>query len=438
MEKRVQHYIEALSKMINVPTISSRDYFNKEIFDSFHNLLKESFPFLFKNFKYEEFDGSILLSYNASSNKNPVLLMSHHDVVEPNGKWINEPFNAKVINNKIYGRGTLDTKQNLWAILTAIEELLSEGYKFNRSIYIESSCNEETTSEGADKIAQELKRRNVHFDFTLDEGGFIVYDPIGGADGYFAMIALGEKDCIDLKFKAKSKGGHSSTPDKNTPLIRLAKLMLYIENHNIFKPHLSDVNCEMFKKMSLKMKGFLKFIFSKSFFFRPLLTKLLTHFGPTGKAMVTTTICFTKAKGSDGYNVIPEEAYVTGNIRLSHNDNKEKIINKLTKIAKKFDVEVEIMDGGYSSPICNFKNEQFKFLEDCITSNFKDVIVSPYISDGASDSKFFNQLSENVFRFAPFIVSNEQLETIHGKDENIDINTLEPAVDFYKDLLKRI
>ena len=241
MEKRLENYIESLSKLINIPTLSNGSNYDKEVFDKFHQELKNIFPNLFKTFKYEEFDGSILLSYVTESDKEPVLLMSHHDVVSSNGEWEHEAFNAVVDNEKLYGRGTLDTKGNLWAILTSIEELLSEGYKLNRSIYIESSCNEETSSEGAYIISRELLKRNVHFDFTLDEGGMIVYDPIGGADGTFAMIALAEKDCLDFKFTAKSKGGHASTPDKTNPIFRLAQFVSYVETHNVFKPKLDDL-----------------------------------------------------------------------------------------------------------------------------------------------------------------------------------------------------
>lgn len=437
MEKRLENYIESLSKMINIPTVSEKGSFNKPVFDEFHNLLKKLFPNVFKNFKYEEFDGSFLLSYLVKNDLEPILLMSHHDVVSPNREWEHEPFNATIDNEKLYGRGTLDTKGNLWAILTSIEELLKENHKFNRSIYIESSCNEETTSTGAYNISRILKERGVHFHFTLDEGGMIVYDPIGGADGTFAMIALGEKDYCDLKFIAKSNGGHSSTPNNDNPLVRLSKFIVYVENHKLFKPHLDDLTIETFRKLSLKTKGTLGFAFKHAKGFRHLLARVMTKISPTASSMVKSTICFTKAKGSDEYNVVPDEAYVTGNIRISHHDTKDSIKTKLNKIASKFDIEIEEIDPGYRSENCNFNNEQFKFLCNVIESNFKDVIAAPYLSTGASDSRFFADLSENNFRFAPFICTNEQLDTIHAKDENVNISSLIPAVDFYKDLIKK-
>lgn len=438
MNTKTQSYTKALSRMINIPTISTGRDYNKKVFDQFHSCLKELFPLVFKTFKYEEFDGSILLSYKANNDLDPILLMSHHDVVSVEDNWEHEPFNAEIKDGKIYGRGTLDTKGNLWAILTSIEELLEEGYKFTRSIYVESACNEETSGAGSYAISRELKKRKVNFHFTLDEGGMIVKEPIDGVNGYCALVALGEKDYLDLKFIAKSKGGHSSTPDQNNPLIRLSKFIVHVEKHNPFKPYLEDTTIKTFYQLSSKMNGFRRFMFKNAKLFRHVLARLLVKLSPASASMVKTTMCFCKAKGSDGFNIIPEEAYVTGNFRIAHHDNKEEIINKMRKLASKYNIEVEVIDNGYDSTVCDYQNEQFKLLEQVILDNFNDVIVAPYISTGASDTKYFSDLSKNNFRFSPFKVTNEQLDTMHAKDENIDVSTLEPAVNFYKDLIKRV
>lgn len=436
--ERLEKYIRDLSLLINIPTVSDVAVPNEEAFAKFRLQLQELFPAVFRTFKYEEFHGSILLSYLTESNAEPVLFMSHHDVVSENGTWVHEPFRAAVEDGKIYGRGTLDTKGNLWAMLTALEELIDEGFPLPRSIYIESARNEETTGQGAFEISRELKARGVRFDFTLDEGGMIVYDPIGGADGNFAMVAIGEKDCIDLQFIARSNGGHSSTPDRNNPLSRLARFVVDVEKRDLFRPKLCAVTIETFAKFSLKMHGALKFIFRHAGCFRHLLARLLTKVSPTANSLVRSTLCFTKAKGSDEFNVIPTEAYVTGNLRLSNHDKKEDVLKKLEKIAKKHQIEIVESDPGYPSGVCDYKTAEFRLLEQTVSENFPGVITAPYISTGASDSKYFSDLSDNIFRFAPFTVTDEQLDAMHAKDENIGTDTLIPAVDFYKNLIRKL
>ena len=73
----------------------------------------------------------------------------------------------------------------------------------------------------------------------------------------------------------------------------------------------------------------------------PLLEKLLPKVNPLGAAMITTTLNFTMAKGSDGLNVIPQEASVTGNMRFIHHQGVEESLALVSKIAEKYGIETE-------------------------------------------------------------------------------------------------
>ena len=80
-----------------------------------------------------------------------------------------------------------------------------------------------------------IASRDLMQSVRLDEGGMILEEPIGGAKGTYAMIGVGEKGCADLKFIARSAGGHASTPGKNTPLVRLGQFMAEVEKKNLFE-----------------------------------------------------------------------------------------------------------------------------------------------------------------------------------------------------------
>jgi hypothetical protein len=92
--------------------------------------------------------------------------------------------------------------------------------------------------------------RGIRFSMVLDEGGMILQEPIGGAKGTYAMVGLGEKGCVDLKFIARSAGGHASTPERDTPLIRLGKFMAEVDRGRIFPAKLSPTVCAMFAEIS--------------------------------------------------------------------------------------------------------------------------------------------------------------------------------------------
>lgn len=437
-QERNSQYAQILGEMIRCETISVLGEKNTQKFEKFHQLMKELFPNLFAAVEIENFEGSLLLRWPGKNpDKEPILLMSHHDVVEATGPWSHEPFAGEIADGKLWGRGTLDTKGSLWAMLQAGEELAKEGFVPDCDVYYESACTEETSGEGADMITKELEKRGLKFRMTLDEGGMIMYDPIGGADGTFAMIGVGEKGCADLKFIAKSNGGHASTPGKDTPLVRLGKFMTEAEKGKCFTVKMSPVIEEMFRRVGKVTKGPLGLLFRGVGFFKPLLCKVMPAVSNTAGAMLKTTLAFTMAKGSEGTNVLPQEAYVIGNMRFSHHQGQKDSFDKIIQLAKKYDLEVEIPDAGFESPLSDYRSEGFKLVEEAVGEVFPGVIPAPYVMTGASDSRYFGRVSDCCLRFAPFLIDDQQLDSIHGIDENVDISTLASAVDFYKYIIRR-
>jgi len=433
---KLDNYITKLKTMVSIDTVSVFEDLQIEKYHTFQDILRKLFPQVFKTFKFEEFNGSILLSHVVDSINEPILFMAHQDVVEKNGEWKHDPFNAVLEDGRLYGRGTLDIKGFLFTILQSFEELLEEGYSFNRSIYIESSCNEETTQDGAKEIASILKQRGLHFAFVLDEGGFVINNPFGESKNKLAMIALGEKACLEVKFMIKTLGGHASTPENNEPLVLLSKFILEAKRKNRFVSYLPQAEVEMLERVAPTLKGAKRFLFKNAKLLKGLIVKLFRTLSPTTRAMVQSTICFTRIQGSEGNNVIPQCPYVVANIRVSHKETVENCLKKLNKIAKKYKVESEILDPGVESKVCSPQSKEFKFLCKCISDSFEGVVPVPYIGNSASDSKFMGEVSDNVFRFAPFYVDDEQLESVHGLDENIYVDNLIKGVEFIKKVVK--
>ena len=432
-DNRSMKYAEILSKLIQVETISSRE--NKDItkFLEFHDLLRETYPNFFNTVECENFDGSLLLKWKGTDpSLKPVMLMNHHDVVEASGEWTYPAFSGEIADGKVWGRGTLDTKGGLAMMLQAAEELIKEGFTPKRDTYFVTACTEEVGGEGGDAISRALQERNMTFHMVLDEGGMIMYDPIGGADGTFAMIGVGEKGYLDLKFIAKSNGGHASAPAKDTPLVRLGKFMAEADKAECFEVKMSDTVKEMLTRFSPTMSGVMKMACGNVNAFEPVLKKVMPMISPAGAALLRTTLAFTMAKGSDGTNVIPQEAWVVGNMRFSHHQGKKASIEAIANLAKKYDIETIVTDDGIESDIADFKGEAFKFIEDAVNEIFPEYKPVPYIMNAASDSRYFNRVCDNCLRFVPFKINKQQLDSVHGIDENVDIDTLAPAVDFYR------
>ena len=119
LDNRTQKYADTLAAMLRVDTTSYEDQTDKTAFYRFHELLKEKFPHIFSVVEYEDFSGSFLLKWKGEGALAPILLMNHHDVVEASGDWHYPPFSGEIAEGKIWGRGTLDDKGGLWAMLQA-------------------------------------------------------------------------------------------------------------------------------------------------------------------------------------------------------------------------------------------------------------------------------------------------------------------------------
>lgn len=436
MDERTIKYVKSFAPLIKAETVSEFDQEDRSKFYAFRELLKSTFPHIFAACTLEDYNGSFLMKWQGAGGDEPILLMNHHDVVEATGSWSHGPFESETADGKIWGRGTLDTKGGLWAMLQAADELAEEGYVPKRDVYFESACTEECDGSGAETISKELEKRGVHFYMVLDEGGYIMDCPVLGAKGDFAMIGVGEKGAADLKIIARGAGGHASRPGKNTPLVRLGKFMAAADRKNLFKAELSPTVAELFSRSSGTMKKpfayFMKNAAKYAFFLKPILCKA----SPTMRAMLKTTMAFTMAQGSGGTNVIPQEAWIIGNMRFSHHQGRDSSVREVKRLARRFKLDIEILDPGFSSPISDHTKEPFNLVERGIKSVFGDVPTAPYIMMGASDSRYMGKVCENCLRFLPFRVTAEQYATIHGVDENLDIDALAPAVDFYKFIIK--
>ena len=437
-DERTELYSQRLAELIRRETISRENQTDKQKFYEFQQVLWKQCPRLFACCEYEDFNGSFLLRWKGSGSGAPVMLMNHHDVVEAPGNWTYPPFSGTIAEGKLWGRGTLDTKCGLWAMLQAAEELISAGFTPQRDVYFLSTCTEETDGSGAKCVCEALAQRGIRFRLVLDEGGMILDEPIGGAKGTFAMIGLGEKGCADLKFVARSAGGHASTPGKDTPLVRLGKFMAAVEKEDLFRADMHPVIQEMFIRISATMPQPLKFILGHPHWFKKWLVKVMTEVSEAAGAMLKTTLAFTMAKGSDGSNVLPQEAWVMGNMRYSHHQGGEGSIETVRALAAKFDIETVVVDPGCASPISDYRSEGFRLVEEAVKTVFPGVIPSPYLMTGASDSRFMGGISDTCIRFAPIHITGNQMDSIHGLDENVDLSALAPAVDFYKYILTEV
>ena len=125
---RAQQYAEKLSRMVQCETVSVPGEDQREKFLAFHRVLENLFPLVHSRLEKTEIDGNLLFFWKGRGGEKPLVLMSHQDVVPAEGEWIHPPFSGLIENDRVWGRGTSDTKCSVMAFFQAAEELLEEGY----------------------------------------------------------------------------------------------------------------------------------------------------------------------------------------------------------------------------------------------------------------------------------------------------------------------
>ena len=421
-DARAMLLAQKLSKMIQYDTTSHANVHEEEKFLGFHKVLEELFPLMHEKLERTVIDGNLLYYWKGKSSEKPILLMSHQDVVPADGK--------------VWGRGASDTKCSVMAFFEAVEELLREGYTPDCDVYLASSCTEEWAGDGAPKIVEELKHRGVELFIVCDEGGGIISEPIGGIKGNFAMVGVFEKGKADVKFTARSTGGHASAPAKNTPIARLAAFVNEVETHTPFKRKFLPEVSAMFARLAPYAPFGLKLVMGNLWLFAPIMKPVLGKISAQAGAMLQTTIAFTMQSGSDAYNVLPQEATLGANMRFIPHQGEKESLEIIKALAAKHGLETEIVHSNdYTEPV-DINGEAFKLVEKVIGETFPGLPVSPYVMTGATDAQFYQPICPSCIRFAPVIYGPEQMKGMHGLNENVEYNCLPGAVSFYQNLIK--
>jgi carboxypeptidase PM20D1 len=424
-------YAEGLSKLIQVPTVSNS---GDENFAKLRKTMAEVFPLVTKNLEQVlVYENALLYKWKGKSDKKPIVYMGHQDVVPANETtWKYPAFAGTIAEDKIWGRGTMDCKGTLYSEMQAIEELLEEGYVPENDVYIASSDGEEVFGPGAVKTKEYLRDHGVKPYIVLDEGGAIAEEIFKGINKPYCVIGVYEKGYADVKFIAKSKGGHSSTPPKNSPIARLSKFVADIESHDYFTKYMDNVVEEMLTALAPSLTGSLKFLLSRIKLFKPLIVKALPKQNGYGNALLSTTMAFTMSKAADAPNVLPQEASITANLRFSRHQDSAACYKILGELAKKYDLEMEILNSRDASPAVDTKGEGYNFLANCAKEHFTEYGVAPYVIMGGTDCRQYQDICDNAMRFTPILLSNQQLAAMHASNENVGIKAIADAVSFYK------
>lgn len=408
-------------------------------FDHLGAMLERRYPRVHEELRRETFDrhGLLYTWAGADPGLDPVVLMAHQDVVPveegTEEDWVAAPFDGAQVDGKLYGRGALDCKGPLIAIFEAIEHLLEHGFTPQRCILVVCGHDEEQGGDrGARVIAEELRARGVTPWFVVDEGGAVAEGVLPAIRSPIAVVGIAEKGIMNVRLTARGEGGHSSMPPARTAIAVLAAAIARLEAEPV--PARIEPLAPALKALSGRLPHLLGALLSTRVVAR-LASRAFARI-PRLDALQRTTVVPTILSGGVKANVVPQSASVVMNVRVIPGDTTTSVIDHIERVVGE-DIEVEADPRSIKEPTSysSVDSGAWQVLAGVVRDVFPRAIVAPYVLTGRSDSRYFEGLAGDVYRFSPFVLDSEGMRGFHGTNEHVRVADAQRAVAFFARLI---
>ncbi len=432
-----------LAQAIRYKTVSKQESSEIDLsqFDQFHEFLEATYPRVYTELKVERVNEySLLIQWPGSSpSKQAILFTAHMDVVpiEPGTEadWAYPAFDGVVADGKIYGRGTLDDKQGLIGWLEAAEQLLAEGFQPERDIVFAFGHDEEIGGQnGAASIAKRMKELGLHFDWMVDEGGLIISDYPLVKDRPIAMINVAEKQYFTITLTATGEGGHSSSPPEVSTIGRLSTALSKIEK-NPFPTRIEGPVAAMLEGVAPYVDQPMKFIFNNLWLTGGLVSYQMSS-DRVSTGFVRTTTALTMINAGVKENVIPQRAQAKINFRLLPGDTPEYVVKTIRNIIDDDNIEITYQNWNEAPPVADYVGSGFKVMQKATLAVYPEAVVVPSLLFGATDTRHYVGLVDNMYRYHGVVMASSQAKSIHGTDEYISIDSFNKSIAIAKKIMQ--
>ncbi|KAK3389978.1 hypothetical protein B0H63DRAFT_492656 [Podospora didyma] len=470
--------VERLSGAVRVKTESFDDLGpvgedpRWDVFYNFHAYLKATFPLIHEKLELEKVNTHGLLYTWKGSDESlkPTLLMAHQDVVpvpvETIGSWTHPPWAGVYDGKYIWGRGSSDCKNQLIAVMETLELLLQTHFEPRRTILLSFGFDEECSgTRGAKQLAASIEERygNDGIAVIVDEGSS--FETTWGT--LFAKPGTAEKGATDVDITIRMPGGHSSIPSDHTSIGVLSELIakieseqyrLYLDDEN---PYYTQLQCGTahspeFPSKLKKLLSHRRLSHSSCKAKPDYLAIEAAKQGLDIKYLMQTSQAVDVISGGAKANALPERVTVTVDHRINVGESTQVVWDRLTAlagdIAKKHNLTLHAFDGkeepssviltGWPTrlepapvtPADASVDGPYAVLAGTVRALYgKDVVVTPGIMTGNTDTRYYWGLTKHIFRFGPGFDPEDGpgLGGIHTVNERISVKNHINAVKWF-------
>jgi acetylornithine deacetylase/succinyl-diaminopimelate desuccinylase-like protein len=383
-------------------------------------------------------DGNLVARIPApGAKKKGVLLLAHIDVVDAKrADWERDPFKLIEENGFFYGRGSVDDKAMAAVFLDLMIRLKQErGFKPKRDLIMALTCGEETSNRvnGVDYL---LKNRRELIDaaFAINEGvsGLLSAD---GKKYLVLQVQAGEKIHQVFSLDVTNKGGHSSRPEPDNAIYRLARAALKVETLS-FPIELTPVVREYFRVTGPTLGGEIGMAMT-ALAKNPddqAALKTLTD-DPNYNSVLHTTCVATQLDAGHAPNALPQHAAAILSCRLMQGTTPEQVKETLEKTIGDPEVKVSIVRRREGSKAPELTDEVMKPVRAAAAKLWPGVPIAPSMTPGATDGRFLMSAGIPTYGMSGmFNVPGEN--NAHGLNEKMRVKSLYEGREFLESIVR--
>ncbi|MBV6522032.1 MAG: Succinyl-diaminopimelate desuccinylase [Gemmatimonadaceae bacterium] len=436
--------VDRFAAALRFPTVSTQDSvaFDQRPFLELHDYLRTAYPKVDSGLVREVVSRySLLYTWRGSDTTlAPMLLMGHLDVVPveagTESMWKHPPFAGDTAGGFLWGRGSLDDKASVLGILEAADLLLSIGFRPERTILFAFGHDEELGGyAGAAELASVIQQRYGRVSFLVDEGGTMSQGMMPGVKPMVGLVAVAEKSSASIELTVEGAGGHSSMPPDHSALGVLARALTRIED-NQMKPALTPVMEQMLLRLAPEMPFGTRMAIANLWLLRPAVVAGLLGDEKTA-TMLRTSTAVTMASGSPKENVLPIRARAVVNFRIRPGETPNDVLRHVSAVVGDTAVHARMLGTPREpSPVADYDAPEFAILERTIAQTFPGSVTVPFLLAGATDTRHYEGLTRNVYRFLPTVATPDILSGAHGTNERTRTADFIRGVRFFAQLMK--
>lgn len=392
-----------------------------------------------KVFELEPNRLNVVARLKGSGKKRPLLLMGHTDTVNVDpAKWTFPPFSATRNGGYVYGRGTVDDKDNVTAALMTMLLLKRSGVALDRDVIFLAEAGEEGTTRVGIQFMAQQHFAEIDAEYCLAEGGSVLRS--GGRVRY-ASVQTAEKIPHGVLLTATGTAGHGSVPLETNSILKLTQAVGRVAAWKT-PIHINDTTRTYFTRMAAISPP------ADAARYRAVIGNdpqaaqdAVDYFAksdPRLASMVRSSISPNIIQGGYRINVIPSEAKASLDVRLLSGQEPEVFLNELRKVVNDPSIRVEWIprDVRPATPSARLDSEVFKVLESAFARHY-DAAVLPTMSTGATDMAYLRAKGIQCYGVGPALDAEDGPKGFgaHSDQERILESELHRFVRFHYDIV---